>query len=407
VSLTWINVLKKYIKHLSELASIKLFIIRYIVNFIIFLEIIYLPIVLSKESYVQIEYFKNIIAFLPILLLGINSGYINSCYRLNIDKRKELLILGIIISLISSFIVYLFTENIFFSIASFCFVFTMAIEKILVVDGYLILSSVYKAFFSIVLILFVSTLDVANSLELYYSLSIIIGFIIWIFFVYLKYKNILSFKIAVKLKSISTAFFNLFKEGFVIAFQSFVLIGYFLFDRWFILNNYPEYIGEYSISFSFAQIVFIALNTIAFSMQKKLGENLHTYTVGKVNNIVKINIIFFVVISIIAFCIIYLVIYYNVFKEYGDFLTSFVVILLFYGFYYTLSTYNVIALYSGLSVKLLMLLMIAFLVNILITYMMSLWGMKYIWIIIKSGIILTVSALVTYKYVIGCLQYDK
>jgi len=49
----------------------------------------------------------------------------------------------------------------------------------------------------------------------------------------------------------------LIKEGFFIASQSVVLIGFFLFDRFIFIENYSEHIGEYSISFSFSQIIFL------------------------------------------------------------------------------------------------------------------------------------------------------
>lgn len=398
--------MKKYIKLLSELASIDLFLIRYIVNFIILVEIIYLPIILSKDDYVQIEYFKNIIIFIPILLMGINSGYINIYYKQQIDYRKELIILGLMISLLSALVVYVISSNLFFVFATFCFVFIFSIEKILIIDGYLILSSVYKAFFSISLILLVSFFEIENNLEMVYSVSIIIGFIIWMLFIYLKYKEIFVFRLKIGFLRLINIFFILVKEGFLIALQSFILIGYFLFDRWFIITNYSQHIAEYSISFSFAQIVFIALNTIAFSMQRKLGENLKTYTKNKINNILTINIVFFIVVSIISLFIVYLIIHYSFFEEYGDFLFSFLIILLFYGFYYTLSTYNVIALYSGLAKKLLLIIFVGLIFNIIASYITYLMAFSYYVLLIKSGIILFIVATLIFIDVLRCVKND-
>ncbi|RXI35318.1 hypothetical protein CRU99_13910, partial [Malaciobacter mytili] len=186
--------------------------------------------------------------------------------------------------------------------------------------------------------------------------------------------------------------------------QSYILIGYFLFDRWFILNNYENYITKYSIAFSFSQIVFIALNTIAFTMQKKLGENFKKYTKSEVNNLLKINFYFFLFITLISIFIIYLVIYFEFFPLYGNFLYSFIIISICYGVYYTFSSYNVIALYSGYSKKLLKVLIISIFFSIIISYILVILHFDYYFFIIKSGLILIFTALYTYKYILKCLK---
>ncbi|RXI35523.1 hypothetical protein CRU99_13860, partial [Malaciobacter mytili] len=178
--------MKKYIKHLSELTNIKLFFVRYIVNFILFIEIIYLPNILEPESYVKIEFYKNVFLVIPILLFGINSGYLNVFYRMNKDLRIELIFLGLILSLFSSVFYYLIYSEIFFAFAVFCFVFVMSIEKTLVVAGYFILASIYKGIFSLILIFLVTFFNVDDNTFIYYSISIILGTIIWLVCILIK-----------------------------------------------------------------------------------------------------------------------------------------------------------------------------------------------------------------------------
>jgi len=401
--------LKKYIEHLSELANIKLFIVRYLVNIIILFEILYLPFVLSRDFYIQIELLKNILLFIPIILLGINSGYLNIYYRKNIDNREELVYIGLILSLIAGIIIYFINYNVIFSVAIFSYIFIISIEKILIVDGHLILSSIYKSIFSIILIALITFLNNINDIQSIYSFSIIIGSVLW-FILIIKNYNISSTVFSKNynffLKLISK-FNTLLKEGFYIAMQSFVLIAFFLFDRWYFMSYYSDKIGEYSISFSFAQIVFIALNTIAFSMQRQLGENLHTYTKNKINKLLKINIIFFIFLALITIFLVYISIYAELFSKYGNFIYSFIIIVFCYGFYYLFSTYNVIALYKGMTRKFLLFISIAFILNVTISYVLRDLEFSYYFLLIKSGFILMLLSLVCYSYVLKVLKYDK
>ncbi len=393
--------MKKYIEHLSELSSIKLFFVRYFVNFILLIEILYLPIVLNQNDFIKLELFKNILLFIPIVLLGINSGFINLYYRRNIIFKNEIIYIGFIISFITFCIIYYIYNDLFIAIAFFCFVFLISIEKILIVDGFLILASIYKSFFSISLIILITIYSDTYDIIYMYSICIIIATFFWLSILVYKYnltKNKIIFPVFSK---ILIAFKELIREGFFIAMQSFLLIGFFLFDRWFILENYSNYVSEYSISFSFSQIVFIALNTIAFSMQKKLGENLNNFKKNKIKKLVKINFYFFIFLEFSAISIIYFLIILNIFPQYGNFIFSFIIITFFYGIYYLFSTYNIIALYNGYILKLFYWMLISLLVNIVLSFILLSLDFSYYFILLKSGVVLCILSLLCYRKVLG------
>jgi hypothetical protein len=252
------------------------------------------------------------------------------------------------------------------------YLFTVGIEKILIVDGLLVLASLLKAIYSIILIMFVFFFSDSTSddIKTYYLLSVIIGTTFWILFLIKPYaRKITRLSISnISLINLIRTHFIFVKEGFNIALQSIILVGFFLFDRWFIGKYYPNFLNEYSISFSFSQVVFIALNTIAFSMQKSLGEKMGGHKKSLITRLLKINLYFFLFLILISSVIIYFVSNMNFFEGYGNFFISYLIISIFYGSYYLLSSYSVIGLYSGAATLFLIYMIIAIILDVMFSY---------------------------------------
>ena len=146
-------VLKKYISHLSELTDLRLLIVRYFVNFIVLIEILTLPLVLRPEDFTSLEYLKNLMLFAPILLFGVNSGYINRVYKDKLDDRYALILAVTIITLLVFCILSWSLANMLPAIAISLYIIVVGCEKILIADGFLVLASLYKAFYSTGLVL--------------------------------------------------------------------------------------------------------------------------------------------------------------------------------------------------------------------------------------------------------------
>jgi O-antigen/teichoic acid export membrane protein len=384
--------LKRYIDLLSELADIKLFFIRYAANFILLVEILYLPYVLSPEIYSSLELLKNGIILVPLVLFGINSGYINLYYRSKKDYRRSLVLISVMISIIVGFFSYIWFNNILLSIALMLYLFIMGVEKVLIVDGRLILASLYKAFFSVVLIVFIFFVSIVTTKEAesIYLLSIIIGSSVWVLITVRTYiYNIASIQIHDFFNiSVFNNYLALVKEGVYISSQSMALIAFFLFDRWFISKYYPDSLNEYSISFSFSQVIFVALNTIAFSMQKTLGEAMGSHRKETICRLLKINSFFFVVLLFGLGWLVHYVAKVNFFGGYGDFFNSFMIISLFYGSYYMLSTYTVIGFYAGYTKLFLVYIVLALVFDVALSYWINYIDIGYYYFLLKSGVIL-------------------
>jgi len=389
---------------LSELSDIKLFFIRYSVNFILLIEIIYLPYVLEPSAFSSLELVKNLLLFSPVMLLGINSGYINLCYRSDHNYRFNLFVSSLFVSIFSGFLLYYVTTDLLLSLAVLMYLFAAGIEKILIVDGLLVLASLLKAMYSIILIMFVFFFSNSYSFDVkaYYLLSVIIGTTFWMLFLIKPYaRKITTLSISnISLINLIRTHFIFVKEGFNIAFQSIVLVGFFLFDRWFIGKYYPNFLNEYSISFSFAQIVFIALNTIAFSMQKSLGEKMGRHKKSLITRLLKINLYFFLFLILISSVIVYFTTKINFFEGYGSFFISYLIISVLYGSYYLLSSYSVIGLYSGAATLFLIYMVVAIILDVMFSYLMSYLSIEYYYLLIKSGIILLLLSVATHMKVL-------
>ena len=174
--------MKKYISHLSELTDLRLLIVRYFVNFIVLIEILILPSVLRPEDFTSLEYLKNLMLFTPILLFGVNSGYINRVYKDKLDDRYALILAVTIIALLVFCILNLLLANMLLAIAISLYIIVVGCEKILIADGFLVLASLYKAFYSTGLVLFAVfyATDSSDSINVIYAISVILGSIFWL-----------------------------------------------------------------------------------------------------------------------------------------------------------------------------------------------------------------------------------
>lgn len=396
--------MKKYINHLSELADLKLFFVRYFVNFILLVEILLVPILVNPNVYTSLEWIKNVVMFIPVALLGLHSGFINVYYGKAKDYRKGALLAGFLISVVSALAFFFATSSWVLALAVFSFLLIIISEKILIVDGHLLLASVYKSFHSIALLALIVFYDsyAQNNIEAVYGYSILIGTSIWFLCILFLYRKIIAHLMEAYSKykiSVFARAFELFQRsaeliraGFLISAQTFLLIGFFLFDRWVILNYFPSMAASYSIAFSLCQISFIALNTIAFSFQKSLGEKVHEIRLVELKRLLAINGLFFIFLFVSSSVFVYIVSEMNIFSGYGDYFFTYIILNFFYGLYYFFASYAVIAIYKGFSKLLLVLMLMAFVLDVLLTGLLVELG--YDFILWKSGLILMLVSLI-------------
>ena len=398
--------LKKYLNHLSELSDIRLLVVRYAVNFVGFIEILLLPVLLDPGFYTDVEFLRYLMMLAPIFLFGAHSGFLYQFYNNKIDHIKILCLFSFLVSSVIATLIFFITEKILVSIAIFCLILVSPLEKWLVVSGKLILASVYKSFISISMIILgcVSFLYYnGESFTDIYSLSIIIGSLVWGVYLLSLVKAPFSSLLDVEgFSSFYQGVIQLVKSGFVINIQSYVLVAYFLFDRFFIGQFYSESEREYALAFSLSQIIFIGLNTIAFSAQRNIGSSIQTYTLENYSRGIKLVFMLFSVLGFVGVCGVFVL---NLFiAGYGDFIYSFIITSIFYGAYYAFSSFSVVAFYKNLSFSALFILLVFMILNITLSYLLISYKGGYYLMLFKSGLLLLLSSLVMDKYIRRALK---
>ena len=392
--------------HLSELSDIRLLVVRYAVNFVGFIEILLLPVLLDPDFYTDVEFLRYLMMLAPIFLFGAHSGFLYEFYNNKVNHIKTLCLFSFLVSSIIATLVFFITERLLVSMAVFCLIFVNPLEKWLVVSGKLILASVYKSFISISMICLgcISFLYYSgDSFTDIYSLSIIVGSLVWTGYLFsllkapfssvFDYENIAGFYLEI---------IKLVKSGFVINVQSYVLVAYFLFDRFFISQFYGGFEREYALAFSLSQIIFIGLNTIAFSAQRNVGCSIQAYSLENYSRGIKLVFMLFSVLGIIGLVGVYILNLLLV--GYGDFIYTFMITSVLYGAYYALSSFSVVAFYKNLSSTALFILLLFMVLNVALSYLLKNYEFGYYLILFKSGVLLLLSSLLLDNYIRRALK---
>jgi hypothetical protein len=380
--------LKKYCHHLIELSDFRLFFIRYSVNLILFVEMMLLPFILRPNFYAQMELLRNIFLIAPITLLGAHSGYLLVYYNQHKDYKNALLLFTCTSGLCLSFCVFFIFHNLLASAAVFFVLACNSVEKILIVEGRLIWASVYKSMVSLFMICIclgsvffsfsLSSIDV-------YAASTILGISFWLILGFANTPCIFPFKCD------WSEIRELISRGFYLNIQTYILLIYFLVDRYFINAVYVDHAAEYAISYSFSQIIFIALNTIAFSAQQKMGLNVNSIGLNGYNKLLRTTVVLYCVLLTISFIAVLCLAPFL--SRYGDFKYSFIIISIFVGGYFTISSFSVLAFYKGLASKMMGSILLVSILNIAISYCFMKYSVDYYLNLIKSGFLLVLSAL--------------
>ncbi len=241
----------------------------------------------------------------------------------------------------------------------------------------------------------------ADSMRVY-SISISIGVAIWLILV-VKITGLRSIGINPReLKKLVPFGKQLIQSGFLISAQSYILVSYFLLDRYVTIKYFPEFGPEYAIAFSFCQIVFIGLNTIAYGAQQKVGEGIKTYSIVRYSNAIKMVIGFFLLVSVATTVLVFISSFY--FVDYGKFYYSFAIIILFFGGYYVMSSFAVVAFYKDLTNTTTLFLLGALVTNLVLTFICLHFELGYYANLVKSGFLLLANAFLVDRLIRRVLQ---
>ena len=228
-----------------------------------------------------------------------------------------------------------------------------------------------------------------SSLELY-SVCVSVGLVLWVCFVWIRY-NLNLLRISFHLRRYFFEFIDLSRNGFLISIQSYILVGYFLVDRLFVNTYFAAHSSEYALGFSVSQIIFIAVNTLAFSAQQKVGEGLKKFTLKDYNNLLIIVIVLFSCFFLVSTPLVYL---FSLFLSgYGNFVFTFMIVSFF--MVLIMQFQQLVLLDSIKMSKDSLFLIVTFSIfNIILSIVVQSFSLGYYFSIFKSGLLLLFSAVI-------------
>ena len=353
-----------------------------------------LPIILSKESYGELEWYKSIALLGSYSLFGSFSGYIYYKYTLKKDLYEALftygLFSGILVSLICAL---LFSKFSYLLIIPF-FLNALSIiqEKKLQVCNHFILSILFKPILSLVLVIcclysyYFKQIDISILFIFIY----IISYVFWtILSTYFSGEKVLI-KLHLNLKSKFFQYCNLIKHGFIINLSTIALSLLLFSYRNLIFENFVSELAGFSLAFNVALFVFLGINTYGYILTIRIGEEIDSINKSALKMYLKNAFLVFILLFFAGLIIIY--IYDNFIVSFENIILYYFVITSFVGLYYVFSIISPILLYRNTinqsTLFFVFVLIIDYILNI---YLLKL-NMSSFQILSKSGSLLLISA---------------
>lgn len=393
---------KRFLRHLSELSSLRLVMLRYAVNAIGVVEIALLPALLAPALYADMETTKQMLLFAPVLLVGAATGYLHSLFAGGRDLQGALLLGAALVGIAGGVGFALVSDSVLAGCAVFLMVMAAAVEKILVSVNRLLLGSLYKALVSVSLVC--AVLAIGNSSMLsatnLYATAVVVGCLAWLGATF--WVGALRLPRLNELGRVFADFRELVHNGFALNAQTYVILLYFIVDRMAIATLYPDRNAEYAIAYSVSQVVFIFVNTIAFSMQYVAGKNAAGMTAAQYRQMRRTVLTLCAIIFLASIPCVYAFALYV--PQYGEFINSFLLIASLAGIFYALSAISLVGFYLDLSAFALKLMCIALGFNVLTLFLSSMLDLGYYANLTRTGAILAACAWVYDRKILVTLE---
>ncbi len=375
--------------------DIKYFVFRYFTYAFIAFEVIILPILLSKNSYGEIEFYKSIATLGPYALLGAFSGYMYDKYTLKNESYEHMFFWGAISSFIGGFFFAIWNNNILIIVPFVLNALSIIQEKKMQVSGKFFLSILFKPFLSFFLVVIIGVNyyflkgygSVLDSLVIAYILSYASWTILCI-----KKTNISL--IFLKIRDYSSSFkiyLTLINKGFIINFST-ILLSFMIFNyRVFINNYFSNDLSSFSLAFNFAQFVFLGVNTIGYMLTVEIGERIDVIDIAFLKSALLKSFLFFL---LLFFGGLVVALFYDAYvKHFDNLIIYYVILCLFVGIYYVASVVSPVLLYRDTIKSSTIMLSVIFAIDYYSTYFLVNSNYSSLFILNKSGILLSLSAI--------------
>jgi len=376
---------------------------RYLLYVIIAAEVLILPKLLEETTYADYEYLKNLVFMAPYALFGSYSGFIYLKYTYKKDFFGVLFTSGIFFSLIIGSVLSIYFRNIYFLLIVMSINLFTILEQRLKVDNKFIVAFSFKPILSILVLLsawIAMQLSFDISPILLLSLSVILGFVIWMIIS----KSYGSFHAQKIEKKLFLRYFILVKKGLPINLAT-VFLSFFLFtDRFFIDKYYPDYLGTYSFGFNVSQILVLALTTIGYVSAIKIGEIKEELSKEKLKKTFKYALLIYIIMLIGLVCGLFIL------KEFYSFDGLILITLLLSyskGFYFLLGIISSVVFYFNYQILSLKIIALIFSVNVLTSFMIIGAGYSVYYLLAMSSLLLLLYSLTVLYIIFVKIDYDE
>lgn len=349
-------------------------------------EVLLLPLFLEKEIYATFEYYKFIIFFVPFFMLGSPSGYIYYKYNHKEEYFGELLLFGFIHCLLILPFVWIYFNNLLFLMLCLLMTISLFVEHKLQTQKMFILALGLKPVISIFLIfsfflIYFKFVDEVTINILF--LLMLLSFLTWLF---ISFKNI-SFDMNEKLKIKN--YFLLIKKGLPINAGTVLIMLFFFCDRFIAKEYYNEYLASYSLSYNLIQFILLALSTLAYVNVVDVGEKCDNINLDFLKEkILHSYKIFFILLLLFIFFILIV----SMFYPFPNLILYSLIMGILLGNYFTINSLSSIALYLDFFREIVKLMLYLFILNLILSYIFIFFKLDYVYILVKTGILLNLSA---------------
>jgi len=373
----------------------KYFVFRYFTYAFIAFEVIILPILLSKNSYGEIEFYKSIATLGPYALLGAFSGYMYDKYTLKNESYEHMFFWGAISSFIGGVFFAIWNNNILIIVPFVLNAVSIIQEKKMQVSGNFFLSILFKPILSFFLVIIIGVKyyflegygGVLDSLVIAYILSYASWTILCI-----KKTNISL--IFLNIRDYSSSFkiyLTLINKGFIINLST-ILLSFLIFNyRVFINNHFSNDLSSFSLAFNFAQFVFLGVNTIGYMLTVEIGERIDVIDIAFLKSALLKSFLFFL---LLFFGGLVVALFYDAYvKHFDNLIIYYVILCLFIGIYYVASVVSPVLLYRDTIKSSTIMLSAIFAIDYYSTFFLVKSNYSSLFILNKSGILLSLSAI--------------
>ena len=379
---------------------------RYLLFGILGVETLLMPFFLPKETYGEVEFLKFTAFLTQFLLIGAATGFIVRYLKEPVEGRDELRYVFVLGAFLQTLVVCAVTWLLGYGVIALLAFFAMLVlvfESIGKVNENYLLSMSFKPILSLSFITLIPVfLATQFSVENYVLVGFLIAAVIYIGLI--RYRLNQSVNKAISYKKIFFGnwvrnYTENIKCGFVVNISTAMVFLFFYIDRVVIREQFPEFLGDYSLSFSIMQLTIVAItafsyiNIVEFGKSQDDIEDLKAKVVISLRKCLILLLILGTASSLLSY-------FASTYYDYTEVFKTTSLMILLFGLANVLSSLNAVHLYLGSVNKVALLIAVAFLVSVTLNYYIDYSSLNgYYMLLLKTYGIYFIYSLLSFLYV--------